>query len=294
MVLTCRGGVLCDYLVIYDISSGAFKEIISLTVGGVMERGTTRHMTIQGSSPAEATSSSSPFTIDDDCRAIHILVNANERLWDDDDPQHTLLIDMTVPVHHFLCLAEAYKRIRDASDAQCDLQAPIPLEKWSVRNAVVHVYRGPVESTPMAIHGSRIATILGGRILVTEDFRPDLPHWAEDPTPNDPSGPEWKALFPPGLQEPNLQSWYRTQHVYRASNHVPHLETQETAAEILMDDEHIIIIKVTALFSSTLPPQLKHANRRTIRKATRAAPLILWYCRCDPVAAIRPTRFPCR
>jgi hypothetical protein len=253
LVLTCRAGVLCDYLVICDISSGAFKEIVSLTIGGVMERGTTRDVTVEGSSPAEATLNS-PFTIDDDSRIVHILVDANERLWDDDDPYHTLLIDIAVPVHHFLCFAEAYKRLRDGPGT-CVLREPIPLEKWTVRNAVVHIYRGPIEPTPLAVHGSRMATLLGGRNLVIEDFRPDLPHWVEQPVLDDPTGPEWKALFPPGINQPNLLSWYRTQYVYRASRRVPHLGAEETATDILMDDEHMIVIKVTTLFSATFSPQ---------------------------------------
>jgi len=245
LVLTCRAGILCDYLVIYDISSGAFKEIVSLTVGGVMKRGTTRHMTIEGSSPTETTLSS-PFTVDDDSRAVHIVVNANERLWDNNDPAHTLLIDMTVPVHHFLCFAEAYKRLRRAGQ----IPGPVLLEKWTARNTVLHIYQGHVESTPMAVHGGRIVALLAGHTLAMEDVRPYMRHWVEKPSPED-AGLKWKVLFPPGIKPPNLKTWYRTQYIYRASRRIPYLGDHEKATEILMDEEHMIIIKVT-VFSVTL------------------------------------------
>lgn len=246
LVMTCRTGVLCDYLVIHDISSGAFKEIVSLTVGGAMKRGTTRHMIIEGSSPADITSNS-PFTIDDDSRIVRIIVNANERLWDDNDPYHRLFIDLAVPVHHFLCWAEVYKRLWDepGTGEPC---GPVPLEKWTARHAVMHIYRGPVEATPFAACGSRIASLLAGCNLLMEDFQPDQVRWVEGPALDNPSL-KWKVLFPPGIKRPNLKSWYRTQYVYRASCVIPHLGTHEKATEIMMDEEHMIIIKVTVLSS---------------------------------------------
>ena len=244
LVLTFEAGPIWEDLVIYDISSGAFKEIVSLTVSNDMERGTLASIAISGSSPDAALSS--PFAVDDDSRVVHVLLNT-DGLWDDedDDPDplvvDPLLIEIAVPVHHFLSLAGAHKHPRDGPGT-CECWR-IPLEGWTAQNAAVNICRC-VEPMPTAVHGSRIATLYDDSALVTGDFRPDLRHWVEKPAPDNASLIS-KSLLHPRMDKPNLESGYQSLYMYETCGDIPDLGEHEVATEILMDEEHMIITKVS-------------------------------------------------
>jgi len=247
LVLTFEAGPIWEGLVIYDISSGIFKEIISLTIGDDMERGTLTNMAISGSSPADA-ALSSPFAVDDDSRVVHILVNTDGfRDDEDDDPdslvEDPLLIEIAVPVHHFLSLAGAHKRPRGGLGT-CKSGRSISLKEWTAQNAAVNICRGDVEPMPTAVHGSRIATLYDDSALVTGDFRPDLRHWVEKPAPDNASLIS-KSLLHPRMDKPNLESGYQSLYMYETCGDIPDLGEHEVATEILMDEEHMIITKVS-------------------------------------------------
>lgn len=246
LVLAFEAGPISGELVIYHISSGGFEEIVSLTVSNDMVRGTLTNIAISGSSPADA-ALSPPFAVDDDCRVVHVLANTDE-FWDDEDDSDPLMedplrIEIAVPVHHILSLAEAHKRPRDGSGT-CGSGWCVPFEEWTAKNAAVNIYRSDAEPMPTAVHGSRIATLYDNGDLVAGDFRPDLRHWVEKPAPDNASLIS-KSLLRPTVDRPNLESGYRSLYTYETCGAIPHLGEHEVATEIFMDEEHMIITKVT-------------------------------------------------